>query len=147
MAEVEPVVDRTAAEWATRQTKFLVIHMLPPSEELQKAQEEPNSNGLHSSGARWIFEAGAVSDVLYKAVGEDNVASIIFSPMGLNQETTSIVTSMFGDHMENVTPCFSNFPYTPMIFAVPSGCFSRQTSTKNTRQNTRFYSLPIMVSA
>ena len=38
MADMEPFIDRTANEWNNRQTKFLVIHMLPPSEELQKCR-------------------------------------------------------------------------------------------------------------
>ena len=122
MSDMEPFIERTANEWITRHTKFLVVHMLAPSEELQKMQEVPNSNGLHSPGARWIFEAAGVTECLCKAVGHNNVASIFFSPKELNQETTTVLKSMFGDRMENVTPCLNTFSNTPTIFAVPSGC-------------------------
>ena len=122
MSDMEPFIERTAHEWITRHTKFLVVHMLAPSEELLKMQEVCTSDGLHSPGARWIFEAAAVTECLCKAVGQNNVASIFFSPKELNQETTTVLKSMFGDRMENVTPCLNTFSNTPTIFAVPSGC-------------------------
>ena len=120
-ADLDTFIERTSAEWATRETKFLLINVVPQSAQFEKSQQNPTSNGLHSSETRWIFEAGKVAHSISQAVGEDNVASVMFSPTVLNSETKEALAALFGNQMESLTPCVNTVSNTPLIFAVPSG--------------------------
>ena len=122
MPELETYIERMSNEWTTRQTKFLLINMLPPTKEFHKTQTGTDtSNGLHMSETRWIFEAGKVAHLLCGAVGQENVSTILFSPMRLNGETKNTLKTMFGVPMENVTQCLNTVSNTPLIFTTPSG--------------------------
>ena len=120
--ELESYIERTSSEWQVRRTKFLLINVLPPTAELATLQRLPNSNGLHSSGARWIFEAGKIAHALGKNAGEGNVASVLFAPSSVNAHTKEALMSMFGTHLETVTPCLNTVSNTPLTFALPAGC-------------------------
>ena len=122
LAELESFIERSSTEWGTRKTKFLLISVLTPSAEFQKTQNQgDSSDGLHITATRWIFEAGAIADTLCTAVGNENVASILFAPTWLNSGTTSTLKVMFGEMMEDIKPCANTVSNTPLVFTVPSG--------------------------